>query len=166
MNKGDDMTEEYLGEGIKLIVSEIDGVITDGKCAEDEIGNVLYKVYNTKDFGAMNEIKKNFKFVFLSDDNRVNYNMCRRRNITFYWGRNEKEKYDRLVEILHRYSCTPDQTIYIGAKMSDKRCLRMIPKSLCPDDVGEYLKNICFANFIKKGGEGILIELNDLLNVR
>jgi len=166
MNKGEDMTEEYLGEGIKLIVSEIDGVITDGTWAEDEIGNVVYKVYNTKDFGAINVIKKKFKFAFLSDDNHINYNMCRRRNIPFYWGKNEKEKYARLVEIMHRYSCTPDQTIYIGAKMTDRRCLQMIPKSLCPDDAGEYIKKKCFANFIKKGGEGILLELLDILEVR
>ena len=91
---------------IKLIVSEIDGVMTDGSCPEDEMGHVYYKVYQSKDFSAINELKKNFKFVFLSDDNNVNYNMCRRRNIPFFWGKSEEEKYDKLIEVLRRYSCT------------------------------------------------------------
>jgi len=150
---------------IKLIVSEIDGVITDGTWAEDEIGNVLYKVYQSKDFDAINELKKDYKFVFLSEDNRVNYNMCKRRNIPFYWGRNEEEKYKNLVEILRRYSCTPDETVYIGSKISDRRCCRLVPKSLCPDDAGKFLKDICWASFIEKGAGGIITELVYLLKV-
>lgn len=150
-------------KNIRLIVSEIDGVITDGKHAEDEIGHVTYKVYQSKDFSAINELKKNFKVVFLSDDNHVNYNMCRRRNIAFYWGKSEREKFEKLGEIMRRYSVTPDETMYIGSKISDRKCLKMIPNSLCPDDADECLKEICFATLVKKGGEGIFPELIYLL---
>ena len=150
-------------KSIKLIVSEVDGVITDGTCPEDELGHVLYKVYQSKDFSAINSLKKNFKFVFLSDDNHVNYNMCKRKNIPFFWARNEKEKCSKLGEILRRYSCTPDETVYVGSKISDVRCCQMIPKSFCPDDAGHYLKEICWAEFITKGGDGIMPELFYLL---
>jgi len=160
------MEEEIFGKNAKIIVSEIDGIITNGGRAEDEMGHVVYKVYQSKDFSALNEIKRNFKFVFLSDDNHINYGMCRRRNIPFYWGRNEEEKYQKLIEILRKYSATPDETIYIGSKISDRKCLRMIPNSLCPDDAGEYLKDICFASFIEKGGQGIFPELLYLLQDR
>ena len=148
---------------IKLIVSEIDGVITDGTYPEDEMGHVLYKVYQSKDFSAINELKRKFKFVFLSDDNHVSYNMCKRRSIPFFWGRNENDKYDKLVEVLRRYSCTPDETVYIGSKISDVKCCRMIPKSFCPDDAGHYLKEICWAEFTTNGGTGIMSELLYLL---
>lgn len=148
---------------IKLIVSEIDGVITDGAYPEDEIGNVLYKVYQSKDFAAINEIKKDYKFVFLSSDNRINYNMCKRRNIPFYWGKNEKEKYQKLIEIMHRYNCNPDEIVYIGSKINDRKCCQFIPKSFCPADAGTILHDICWAEFIKKGGKGIMVELLHLL---
>ena len=148
---------------IKLIVSEIDGVITSGERAEDEMGHIVYKTYQSKDFSAINEIKKKFKFVFLSDDNHVNYNMCRRRNIPFYWAKNEKDKYDKLVEIINRYQCTPDEVIYIASKVNDRRCIQLIPRSLCPDDVGEYLKQKCWASFIARGGDSIICELLYLL---
>jgi len=158
------MTETGKKE-IKLIVSEIDGVITDGKCAEDEIGNVLYKVFQNKDFAALNEIKKSFKFVFMSDDNRVSYNLCRRRNIPFYWARSEQEKYSTLIEIMRRYECTPDEVLYIGSKISDVKCCRLIPRSFCPDDAGQYLKEVCWASFLSAGGCGILVELLYLLKI-
>lgn len=159
------MNIENPKEKIKLIVSEIDAVITDGKCAEDEIGNVLYKVFQSKDFAAINEIKKSFKFVFMSDDNRINYNLCRRRNIPFYWAKSEQEKYDTLTEIIRRYNCVPDEVVYIGSKVSDVKCCKLIPKSLCPDDAGQYLKDVCWASFVSPGGSGILVELLYLLKI-
>lgn len=160
------MEEELFGKNAKLIVSEIDGVITDGTYAEDEIGNIIYKVYNSKDFDAINELKRYFKFVFLSSDNRINYNMCKRRNILFYWAKNEREKFERLGEIMRRYGVTPDETVYVGSKISDRKCLQTIPSSLCSEDAGDYIKDVCFAYFIKESGKGILVELLDLLQDR
>lgn len=160
------MEEEIFGRKAKLIVSEIDGILTCGDITIDELGNILYKTFNSKDFEAINELKKYFTVVFLSSDNKINYNLCRRKNWPFYWGKNEGEKYDRLIEILRRYSSTPDETIYIASMISDRRCVRLVPSSLCPDDVGEYLKNICFANFIKNSGQGIFSELLYLLQDR
>ncbi len=157
---------EYFGKDVKLIVSEIDGVLTDGTYAEDEIGNVLYKTFNVKDFSAINELKKYFKFVFMSADNRINYNMCNRRNIAFFWARNEREKFIRLGEILRKYNCTPDQTIYIASLMNDKRCIQTIPCSICPDDAGNLLKNLCFTTFIVGAGFGVFVEMLDLLQYR
>lgn len=157
------MSIEEFRKDVKLIVSEVDGVITDGMRAEDEMGHVLYKHYNVRDFEALNELKKDFKFVFLSDDNAISYNMCRRKNIPFYWAPTEDEKYESLVKILRRYECTPDQTIYIASKISDRKCVRLIPKSMCPDDAGMFLREICFTSFVTRGGQGIMVELLDLL---
>ena len=71
--------------------------------------------------------------------------------------------HDKLVEILRRYGCTPDETIYIGSKINDRKCCQMIPKSFCPDDAGHYLKDICWAEFTIEGGRGIMSELLYLL---
>ena len=147
---------------IKLIVSEIDGVLTNGMYTEDEIGNVLYKTFNQKDFAAINELKKHYKVAFLCDDNRINYNLCRRKQLPFYWAVG-KSKSKILADILRRYVATPDNTIYIGSKISDKKCLQVVPHSMCPDDAGDYLKSIAWAPFITEGGKGIFIELLDLL---
>jgi len=160
------MEEEIFGKNAKLIVSEIDGILSNGDITIDEIGNVLYKTFNSRDFEAINELKKYFTVVFLSSDNRINYNMCRRNNIPFYWGKNEAEKYNKLVEILRRYNVTPDEAVYIASMISDRKCIQLIPESLCPDDAGEYLKNICFASFIKNSGVGIFVELLSLLQDR
>ena len=148
---------------VKLVVSEIDGVITDGSNPEDEMGNIFYKVYQSKDFDAINELKKKYVFVFLSKDKKINYNMCQRKNIKFQFARNEEEKYKVLMELLRKYNCSPDEVVYIGSKISDRKCLRLIPKSFCPDDAGQYIKDLCWAHFTTDGGTGILVELLFLL---
>jgi len=148
---------------LKLIVSEIDGVLTDGTYAEDELGNVLYKQFQSKDFDAINILKRDYKVVFLSEDNRINYNMCRRKNLPFYWGKNTEEKYNKFIEILRRYNCTPDEVVFIASKLSDIKCCQLIPKSLCPADAGEYLISKCWTEFKTDGGKGIFVELLYLL---
>jgi len=155
--------DKIFNNEIKLIVSEIDGVLTDGLFTEDEIGNTLYKKFNVKDLAAINEIKKYCKVVFLSDDQKINYNMCNRRHIPFYWGKGEKGKVKALREIMLRYSATPDEVIYIGSKITDRSCMQMIPHSFCPDDVGEYLRSLAWGHFLTISGEGIFVELLDLL---
>lgn len=154
---------EIFERSIKLIISEIDGVLTDGTFAEDEIGNTLYKQFNQKDFSAINGLKKYYKVVFLSDDNKINYNICQRKNLPFYWGKGADGKFKALSEILRRYDCTPDDAIYIGAKLSDKKCLQTIPYSMCPDDAGIYLKMMVWAPFLTVGGAGVFVELFDML---
>lgn len=155
--------EKSFERPIKLIVSEIDGVLTNGSYAEDEIGNVLYKFFNQKDFAAINELKKYYKIVFLCDDNRINYSFCQRKNIPFYWGKGEKGKHTTLLEILRRYSVTPDEIIYIGSKISDRRCMQTIPCSMCPEESGKYLASIAWTTFTTAGGDGVFVELLDLL---
>jgi len=151
-------------QNVKLIVSEIDGVITNSHFTEDELGNVLYKTFNYKDFDAINHIKSlNYKFVFLSDDNKINYNMCRRRHIPFYWAKTADEKVTKLGELSRRYGATPDQVIYIPSKLSDEKCVQMIAKTICPIDVVGFIRNKCESEFTKCGGEGVLSDLLDLL---
>lgn len=154
---------EIFERPIKLIISEIDGVLTDGTYAEDELGNTIYKSFNHKDFSAINELKKYYKLVFMSDDNKINYHMCQRKNLPFYWCKGAVEKHSTLLDILRRYNTSLDNAIYIGAKLSDKKCLQSVPYSMCPDDAGEYLKNIVWAQFLIAGGKGIFVELLDLL---
>lgn len=153
----------YDFKNVKLIISEIDGVLTDGKYTEDEIGNVLFKSFNYIDFDSINTLKqKGYKFVFLSEDNRINYNMCQRRNLPFYWGRNEDSKYKCLVDIFRRYNTGPDNTLFVPSRPSDRKCIHTVPISICPDDAN-LIKYMCYMNFTKAGGQGVLSDLVGLL---
>jgi len=55
-------------ENIKLVISEIDGIITEGLVGFGEMNIPMFKQFFIKDFEAINEIKKHWGFVFISSD--------------------------------------------------------------------------------------------------
>ena len=118
-------------EKIKLIVSEVDGIITCGRTFYDELTNTPLKEYSFVDFEVINLLKKEFDFVFLSASNEVNYNLMRKKNIPFYWA--PKDKKQTLLKILERYEVTPEEVLYLGCTYSDIPCMNYIPVSLATD---------------------------------
>lgn len=136
---------------IKIIISEIDGVITSGRSMIDNIGITLFKDFYIGDFEAINKLKTDVQFVFLSSDNNVNYNMCARKCIPFFWA--QKSKRDILLDILRKYNYTLDETIYIGSLISDVPCMNLVPNSFCTNPL------LGFKGFKAAPGAGVLTEL-------
>lgn len=152
--------EEWCSK-IKIIVSEIDGIVTDHKICIDELGNVPFKNYNVKDFETINELRKTFTFVFLSSDNVVSYHLCRRRNIPFYYA--PKDKRSVLIKIMQKYGVTPEEVLYIGSTFSDLGCVQLIPFSLCPVDAISDVKTASYYVLENFGSDGVLEEVYNLL---
>jgi 3-deoxy-D-manno-octulosonate 8-phosphate phosphatase (KDO 8-P phosphatase) len=147
---------------LKIIVSEVDGVLTDGLLPIDEIGNILYKRFCHKDFEAINILKKHFKVAFISNDNHISYNMFRRKNIPFFY--DQKSKKEALIALLGRYSFTPDQALYLGSSYSDMDCMQLIPMSFCPENAIPLVKNISLSVFPVFGGDGVFCYLHYFLS--
>lgn len=149
-------------EDIKLIVSEVDGIITEGLVSYDELQNVPFKTFYMKDFEAINEIRKTIPFVFLSSDNSITYNLMRNKNIPFFWA--PKDKKDKLLEIMKRYKVySAEEVLFIGSTYSDLECVKMIPLSLCPTDAVTEVKLIASTVLASISGMGVLTEVHDLL---
>ncbi len=147
-------------KNIKLIVSEVEGVLTTGQHPIDELGNTSTKEYYLPDFEAISRLKRICPVVFISTENAINYNLFQRKQIPFYWAKKDKAKL--LCDILRRYNVTAEDVIYIGSKLSDLHCMDMVPTSFTTN-------NILLANTKDKGytyrifesypGEGIMTEL-------
>lgn len=152
--------EEWCSK-IKLIVSEIDGIVTEDLLYIDELGNIPFKAFYRKDFEIINELRKTFTFAFLSSDNSVSYHLCRRKNIPFYHA--PKDKKESLIKIMQRYGVTPEEVIYIGYSFSDLKCIQMIPFSLCPVDAVSDIKTVCYHVLENFAGAGILCDVYELL---
>lgn len=148
---------------IKIVISEIDGVITEGLSGIGEIGVTLFKQFYMKDFEAINQLKKGKVFVFLSADAEINSSLCKRRNIPFYYALNNKK--ETYANILRRYSLTADNVLYIGSSYSDVECMRMSGFSMCPEDAVSAAKNAADLVIPMMSGTGILCYVNDFLEL-
>lgn len=148
-------------KNIKIIVSEIDGIVTEHLSGIGEMNVTMFKQYYMKDFDAVNQIKSNCTFVFLSSDPSINLSLCRKKNIPFYCA--ERNKKDTLIQILRRYGCTPENLLYIGCSYSDINCMKLAEFSLCPEDSVSQVKNISDYVIPLYGGSGVLCHVYDIL---
>lgn len=148
-------------QDIKIIISEVEGILTQGWVPVDELGNTPFKLFYYKDFEAINLLKSYFKVVFISLDNKINYNLFRSKQIPFYYSK--KNKKQALIQALKRYSLTPDEAIYIGSSYADIECMRQIPFSACPEDAVSDIINISATVLPVYGGDGVFCKLYDFL---
>jgi YrbI family 3-deoxy-D-manno-octulosonate 8-phosphate phosphatase len=149
-------------DNIKLVVSEVDGIITEHLIAFGEINTVMFKQFYMKDFEAINLIKKDWGFAFLSSDANINLSLCKKRNIPFFFA--EKSKREVYNQILQRYSLIPDNVLYIGSSYSDINCIQMSGMSMCPEDAVPQVKAMVDHVIPVYSGTGILCYVYELLN--
>lgn len=146
---------------IKLMIFDVDGVLTNGKKIYDKSGMCTHKQFCDKDFTALKRIKAaNIAICFLSGDQNINENIAKNRNIDFYLSRNIN-KIEFLENFKKLYNCNENQMLYIGDDLFDIDIIKKVKFKFCPNDAIPEIKNICKkANVLKaKGGDNVLCEL-------
>ena len=150
---------------IKLIILDIDGVMTDGRKYYGLDGMSFAKTYCDKDFTAIKRFRgAGIKVCFLSGDNRVNKAMAENRNIDFYSARGE-DKADFVKVFEQEYNIFRQDMLYIGDDLFDLSIMKIVGYAFCPQDSPNKLKEYCgIKNIIpRNGGENIVAALFDIL---
>jgi len=149
---------------IDIIVSEIDGILTDGFKPIDNMNLCLFKNYCEKDFEVINELKKFFTVVFISTDSDVSYNIMRSKNIPAYFVRAGETKLDVLTKkVMPRYNMRPVNLLYVGNKLSDIPCMNYAECSLT---IPTSSNRVVWASndvIVGAPGKGVFTELYDVL---
>jgi len=150
---------------IKLIILDIDGVMTDGSKMYGTDGKVIAKKYNDKDFTAIKRFRAaKIPVCFLSGDNRINKKMAKNRNIDFYYSRG-KDKASFVKDFQSKYGASPQQMLYVGDDLFDLSILRTVGYSFCPNDAISAVKETCGHRGVIpcEGGKNTIAALYDLL---
>ena len=147
---------------IKLVISEVDGIITEGLVGLGEMDLTMFKQFYMKDFEAINLIKKGWGFTFLSSDAAISLSLCRKRNIPFY--HSERSKIEIYRRIVQRFSITPDNVLYVGGSYSDIECMQASGISMCPEDAVPQVKNTVDHVIPIYGGAGVLCYVCEVLH--
>jgi 3-deoxy-D-manno-octulosonate 8-phosphate phosphatase (KDO 8-P phosphatase) len=150
---------------IKLLIVDVDGVLTDGTKVYDENHHVLTKRFMCKDFTAIKRFTAaGIKIILLSGDN-FNKKMAAKRNIEFYCSRNSDLSLDksRFVDIFfEKYKCNINEIAFIGDDYFDLSMFKKLELTFCTVDSPNIIKKAAKFILKNKGGEGVLVELYDL----
>jgi YrbI family 3-deoxy-D-manno-octulosonate 8-phosphate phosphatase len=147
---------------IKLLVLDVDGVMTDGGMYYTESGD-QFKKYNTKDGMAIQHlVKSNFQVAIISSGFKVEMVKSRAELLGIqrcYVGRDPK------MQILEGY-CKEmgiglENVALVGDDINDLEMICKIGFSACPSDAVNAVKTQVDIVLSKKGGEGCVREFID-----
>lgn len=142
----------------KLIVTDIDGVWTDGGMYYDQEGNELKK-FNTYDSAGVLFAKTlGIPVIIMTGENtRIVKRRAEKLRIDgLYMG--VKDKLSLLEDIVNNYGCNLSDVAYIGDDINDYQVLQNVGWAACPSSAPIYIKEICDVICKCRGGEGAFRE--------
>lgn len=154
-----------LSKNIKLVVSDFDGVFTDGSVYISE-KNEVQKKLNFKDImGVSILIKNGYNFAIISGEqsNILNYFKDKFGIEEIYGG--IRQKGIVLEEIMKKYNLKEDEVLYIGDDINDIAAMELVKYRIAPKNLNPILpfkvQNLQITqNF---GGDGAIREIADSL---
>jgi 3-deoxy-D-manno-octulosonate 8-phosphate phosphatase (KDO 8-P phosphatase) len=149
-------------EKIKLLILDVDGVMTDGGMYYTENGDQIKK-YNTKDGMAIQHLVKNeFQVAIISSGFKSEMVKSRADLLGIqrcYVGRDPK------IEVLNKYceelNITLENVAIIGDDVNDMEIIKQVGFSASPSDAMNTVKSQVDVVLTKKGGEGCVREFID-----
>lgn len=147
---------------IKLIVLDIDGVMTDGKKYYDREGTVRFKTFCDKDWTAIKRFRAlGIQVVFLTGD-PFNVAIAENRKIDIYVNRQSgvhSDKSNYLSLLCTEYNVTPEEIAFAGDDIFDVKLMQLVGKAYCPSDAPEIVKTN--AVILGPGGENFVMRMFD-----
>ena len=144
---------------IKLLVSDVDGVLTDGKILIHS-DNTESKFFNVEDAtGAALAFYGNLPIALISGRfSNATTIRAKELNITYcYQGVLNKRK--KIYELMKRYSVSLNEIAYIGDSLVDVPVLEEVGFPITVPNAHESAKKVALYQTIKSGGEGVLFEV-------
>jgi len=150
---------------IKLVILDVDGVMTDGKKYYDRDGNVVMKNFCDKDWTAVKRFRAiGIPVVFLTGD-PFNAKILSNRNLPYVVNRGEgfhRDKVNFLDEILLDYNCGAEDVVYLGDDLFDYGIMEAVGHPYSMADSPAMLQNISVPLACKGGENAIMYLYEDL----
>ncbi len=149
---------------IKIVIFDIDGVLTDGTITINEDGYEQKKI-SLKDIDAIFELKsKGFKIAAITGEQTNIVNYFENRFPWDYFFKGKKNKLEVIYEIEHISGINKDEICYIGDGKYDAEPIRYVGLGICPADAVDRAKNASDIVLSNKGGQGCVWELISILD--
>ena len=148
---------------IKLVITDVDGVLTDGGRYYSDKGEIIKKFHVRDGMGINILLRNNIKTVILSKENSpIVKKWAKDMNVSkLYLGIKHKEK--KLSDVCNDFSLKKDEIAFIGDDVNDFNLLQIVGFSAVPSDANENIKGTVDYICSKKGGDGAFREIVDII---
>jgi YrbI family 3-deoxy-D-manno-octulosonate 8-phosphate phosphatase len=144
---------------IKLVLFDIDGVLTNGRVTIDSHGNE-HKTINFKDLDAIAQMKQQgLKVGLVTGENTPIVQFFRDRFKPDFFYSGCKNKVEALQEIMAQTGFSAEHVCYLGDGKYDIPAMQMVKFPACPADAIGQAKALAKIKLTAAGGEGCAWEL-------
>jgi len=150
--------------GIKLVLTDIDGVWTDGGMFYDNFGNEM-KRFNTSDSAGVLFLKKNKISVGIitGEDTEIVKRRAGKLGIDHLL-MGVRNKLDVAKQLCEKMGISLSENVaYIGDDLNDIPLLRAVIISAVPANAPTYVKDVALWKLSKQGGQGVFREFVEKL---
>lgn len=142
----------------KLILTDIDGVWTDGGMYYDQEGMELKKFHTYDSAGVLFAHHLGIPVGILTGENT---NIVKRRSdklMIDYLYLGCKDKVSVVNELCSQLGITMEDVAYIGDDLNDMKLLKLVGWAGVPFSAPAYVQKLANVKLTKKGGEGVFRE--------
>ena len=147
----------------KLILTDIDGVWTDGGMYYDNHGNELKKFHTYDSAGVLFCKKLNLPVGILTGETTEIVAKRAEKLKVDHLYQGVENKLDVAKDLCNKYNIDLNDIAYIGDDLNDISLLKSVGFSACPSSAPNYIKKIVHTVLNKNGGEGVFREFVEQL---
>ncbi|HPN39556.1 MAG TPA: HAD hydrolase family protein [Melioribacteraceae bacterium] len=148
---------------IKMVITDVDGVLTDGGLYYTADGLVMKK-FNVKDGMGSVLLRENGIIcgIISTDVSPVITKRGERLKLDFtYIGIHDKKS--KMLELCDEYDILPEEVAFIGDDVNDVGIISAVGFSAAPADAVDKIIDMVDYICVREGGKGAFRELSDLL---
>jgi 3-deoxy-D-manno-octulosonate 8-phosphate phosphatase (KDO 8-P phosphatase) len=159
-NVGQDVLEK--AKKVKLLVLDVDGVLTEGSIVYDSKGREL-KLFNVKDgLGVFFLKEAGIESVILSaKSSKVVLRRAKDMQVKGVYSGYPKEQY--LDQIVKNHNVSLEEICFIGDDLIDIEVAKKVGLSIAVADACQQLKAVCSFTTENRGGRGAVREVVEIL---
>jgi YrbI family 3-deoxy-D-manno-octulosonate 8-phosphate phosphatase len=148
---------------IKIVLTDIDGVLTDGGLYYNDDGIVMKKFFVKDGMGAVLLKEKGIEVgIVTSDNSDIALARGKRLKLDLVYN-SARDKKEIMNEVCFVRNLEPENIAFIGDDVNDLGILQMAGLSACPNDAIEEVKDIVDYVCKKDGGQGAFRELANMI---
>ncbi len=150
---------------IKMIITDFDGVLTDGGVYLSSVSEEQLKKLNFKDImGLSLAVKSGYKVAIISGEkNKIIDNIAGRFNLQDVH-QGIKDKLSVLKGVLEKNSLSPEEVCYVGDDVNDIEALNFVKTPITVPNANFKIKQLKNITITKScGGDGAFREIVDSL---
>ena len=153
---------QYLKK-VKLLITDVDGVMTDCGMYYSQKGDELKK-FNTRDGMAIELLKEyGMKIAIITKENtKIVEQRAKKLKIDNVF-QGIDDKIFVLESLKNKYGLDYSEIAYIGDDVNDIPVLEMVGFSYCPNNAVDNVKKICTGIAKENGGNGVIREFYELM---